>query len=147
MVRFAEKKIQMPATGYSGTPLAKKLGIKENYIIRLINAPQYYFQLFTDFPANVKVVTDTKSKKDFIHYFAVQAETLQKDILSLKNQIQMNGIIWISWYKKSAKMPSDITEDFIRQLALRNGMVDIKVCAVDEMWSGLKLVIPVKERK
>ena len=72
---------------------------------------------------------------------------LQRDILKLKDQIEQNGMIWISWPKKSSKVETDITEDLIRNLALKNGLVDIKVCAVDETWSGLKLVIPVKNRK
>lgn len=136
--------IQPP--GYSGTPLAKKLGIKENFKIKLINAPKYYFDLFSDVPSNIKIVKDNKSKKDFIHYFATNAEALNKDISSLKNQLEQHGMIWISWYKKSAKIPTDITGDIIRDIALKNKLVDIKVCAVDEIWSGLKLVIPVKDR-
>ena len=132
--------------GYSGTPLAKKLGIKENLKIKLINAPEYYFNLFSDFPPNVKIIKDNKSKKDFIHYFARNAEALNKDITSMKNQLEQHGMIWISWYKKSAKIPTDITGDIIRDIALKNNLVDIKVCAVDEFWSGLKLVIPVKDR-
>src|SRR5258706_15057190 len=133
-------------SGYSGTPLAKKLGIKEKFIIKLINAPAYYFDLFSNFPSGVKIVKDNTSKKNFIHYFATNAEALDKDITSLKNQLEPNGMIWISWYKKSAKIPTDVTEDIIRDIALKNNLVDIKVCAVDEIWSGLKLVIPVKDR-
>jgi len=136
----------MKTAGYSGTPLAKKLGIKKNFKINLINAPEYYFDLFSDFPSGVKIVKDNKSKKDFIHYFATNAEALNKDITSLKNQLVPNGMIWISWYKKSAKIPTHITEDIVRGIALKNNLVDIKVCAVDEIWSGLKLVIPVKDR-
>jgi uncharacterized protein YajQ (UPF0234 family) len=135
----------MPTTGYSGTPLAKKLGIKEGFKISLFNKPEYYFELFTDFPANVKVINN--SKVDFIHYFTKEGKQLQKDIIKLKNGIEQNGMIWISWPKKSSKVQTDITEDVIRIIALQNGLVDIKVCAVDEIWSALKLVIPVKDRK
>ena len=136
----------MQTTGYSGTPLAKKLGIKSGFKIRLVNEPKYYFDLFTDMPEQVIVINDKKSKKNLIHYFALTANNLNKDIIALKNEIESNGIIWISWPKKSSKVISDITEDFIRNLALANGLVDIKVCAVDEIWSGLKLVIPLKDR-
>jgi hypothetical protein len=136
----------MPAAGYSGTPLAKKLGIKEGFKLALFNQPDYYFSLFTDFPTDIKL-TNNKSKVDFIHYFAREGKQLQKDIVKLKNRIEQNGMIWISWPKKSAKVPTDVTEDMIRMIALTNGLVDIKVCAVDETWSGLKLVIPVKDRK
>lgn len=133
--------------GYSGTPLAKKLGLKEDFVIQLVNAPDYYFRLFSDLPNNIKIITDNKSKKDFIHYFATESGKLNKDIISFKKQLQPNGMIWVSWYKKSSKIQTDVTENMIRDLALKNGLVDIKVCAVDELWSGLKLVIPVKERE
>jgi hypothetical protein len=141
-----KKIITMPSSGYSGTPLAKKLGIKEGFKIRLVNQPAYYFELFTDMPENISLLTDKKTKKNLIHYFTKQAEDLQKDIGPLRNEIEPNGMIWISWPKKASKMVTDITEDVIRNLALANGLVDVKVCAVDEIWSGLKLVIPVKDR-
>ena len=136
----------MTNTGYSGTPLARKLGIKEGFKIRLVNQQQYYFQLFDDFPENVSIKTDKKSKKNLIHYFTKEASELIENINSLKNEIELNGIIWISWPKEASKITTDITEDTVRNLALKNGLVDIKVCAVDQIWSGLKLVIPVKDR-
>ncbi|MBS1507892.1 MAG: DUF3052 family protein [Bacteroidetes bacterium] len=136
----------MSSAGYSGTPLAKKLGIKTNTALRFINAPDYYFKLFTDFPPNTITVKDRRNKVDFIHYFETSFVTLKSEIPELKRQLQPNGMIWVSWYKKSAKKPTDITEDLIRSVALENGLVDVKVCAIDEMWSGLKLVIPVKDR-
>jgi Protein of unknown function (DUF3052) len=141
------KTLQMKTSGYSGTPLAKKLGLKEGFKIRLVNQPDYYFKLFTDIPENIEILNDKKSKKNLIHYFTKEAKDLNKDIISLRNEIEPNGMIWISWPKKASKIVTDITEDIIRDLALKNGLVDIKVCAVDEIWSGLKLVIPVKERK
>jgi hypothetical protein len=136
----------MKTAGYSGTPLAKKLGIKTNTALRFVNLPDYYFKLFVDFPPNVKIVKDEKNKVDFIHYFESSLDQLTRELPALKRQLQPNGTMWISWYKKSSKKPTDITEDLIRQLALQNGLVDVKVCAVDEDWSGLKLVIPVKDR-
>lgn len=136
----------MKAAGYSKTPLAKKLGIKEGFKIRLVNQPDYYFSLFTDMPENCSIINDKKIKKNFIHYFARQAKKLQKDILLIKKEIEEDGIIWVSWYKKTSKIPTDVTENFIRELALANGLVDIKVCAVDETWSALKLVIPIRDR-
>ena len=136
----------MTNTGYSATPLARKLGIKEGFKIRLVNQPQYYFQLFDDFPENVSIKTDKKSKKNLIHYFTKEASELIENINLLKNEIELNGMIWISWPKKASKITTDITEDTVRNLAVKNGLVDIKVCAVDEVWSGLKLVIPVKDR-
>ncbi len=136
----------MDTAGYSGTPLAKKLGIKENFIIMLVNEPTYYFGLFSDMPAGIKTITDKHSKVNFIHYFATNLKALYNDIDLLRSQLEPNGMLWVSWYKKSSKMATDVTEDLIRELALKNKLVDIKVCAVDEVWSGLKLVIPVKER-
>ena len=136
----------MKATGYSGTPLARKLGIKEGFKIRLVDQPDYYFDLFTDLPETLTILKDKKTKKNLIHYFTKSAAALHKDIVALRNEIEPNGMIWISWPKKASKITTDITEDTIRELALKNGLVDIKVCAVDEVWSGLKLVIPVKDR-
>jgi len=135
----------MKAAGYSGTPLAKKLGFKDSYIIRVVNEPHYYFNLFTDFP-DISISKEKRKKKNLIHYFATQFSKLQKDISVLKDEIEQDGAIWISWPKKSSGVATDITEDVIRDLALKNGLVDVKVCAVDETWSGLKLVIPVKNR-
>ena len=132
--------------GYSGTPLAKKLGIKEGFRVSLFHQPEYYFNLFTDFPNDVKIINN-KTKADFIHYFTKEEKQLTRDIRQLKNQIEQNGMIWISWPKKSSKVETDVTEDTVRNLALKNGLVDIKVCAVDEIWSGLKLVIPLKDRQ
>jgi len=133
--------------GYSSTPLAKKLGIKSNFKIRVINAPDYYFNLFTDLPNDIIILNDKKLKKNFIHLFVKTLNEFEKHIHELKNEIEPGGIIWVSWYKKSAKIPTDVTEDKIRESALANGLVDIKVCAVDDVWSGLKLVIPVSKRK
>ena len=135
----------MPLYGYSGTPLSKKLGLKDGFTISVLNQPDYYFDLFVDLP-EIQITKDKKLKKDFIHYFVTKEKILLKDIGDLKEQIVQNGMIWISWPKKSSKVETDITEDVIRNIALKNGLVDIKVCAVDEVWSGLKLVIPLKER-
>jgi hypothetical protein len=136
----------MATAGYSGTPLAKKLGIKDGSRIALFHQPEYYFQLFTDFPENVEVINNP-SNLDLIHYFTKEEKQLVADISKLKSQIKPNGMIWISWPKKSSKVETDITEDIIRGIALKNGLVDVKVCAVDNTWSGLKLVVPVKDRK
>jgi hypothetical protein len=136
----------MTASGYSGTPLAKKLGIKERFKIRLVNQPAYYFDLFTDLPENVEILTNKKNTKNLVHYFTKKATDLHRDIQSLRREIFPSGILWISWPKKASKIQTDVTEDIIRNMALANGLVDIKVCAIDETWSGLKLVVPVKDR-
>ena len=139
-------KITPQPAGYSGTPLAKKLGIKPGDNIMLINAPDYYFNLFTDLPAELQINNDLIIKKDFIHFFTKQKEEYLSVLPDLRRQIKPNGIIWVSWPKKASKVVTDITEDLIRTYAIQTGLVDIKVCAVDEIWSGLKLVIPVKDR-
>ncbi|HVS91593.1 MAG TPA: hypothetical protein VHE59_06150 [Mucilaginibacter sp.] len=132
--------------GYSGTPLAKKLGIKDGFYIDLINAPDYYLQLFTDLPPNLYFDPKEDIKIDFIHFFTKSKAEYVALLPVLKDKIRANGIIWISWPKKSSKVATDVTENDIRNFALKTGLVDIKVCAVDEIWSGLKLVIPVKDR-
>jgi hypothetical protein len=136
----------MAQYGYAGTPLGKKLGIKEGFKIRLVNEPANYFDLVADMPENVTRVNDKKTRKDLVHYFTKKTADLQRDITSLRNEIFPNGTIWISWPKKTANLETDVTEDVIRNIALANGLVDVKVCAVDEIWSGLKLVVPVKDR-
>jgi len=132
--------------GYSQTPLAKKLGIKEGFKIRCVNAPGYYFKLFSDLPQEITVSDDKNTKRNFIHVFVQNVKQLESTLPKVKKEIEENGMIWVSWYKKASKIPTDVTEDLVRKIALENGLVDVKVCAVDNVWSGLKLVIPVKNR-
>jgi hypothetical protein len=132
---------------YSGTPLAKKLGLKSNFKIKIIHPPENYWELFSDLPSGLQEVNDSKTPKDFIQCFTTKAEELKPVLPKLKKQLVPNGALWISWPKKASRVPTDITEDTIRELALKNGLVDVKVCAVDEVWSALKLVIPVKDRR
>ena len=137
----------MANAGYSGTPLAKKLGLKEGFIYRLINPPPYYFELFEDLPKNLKEEESLDVKKDFIHFFSKSNAELKSEIHSLVNELKQNGCIWISWPKKSSKVITDLDGNQVRQIGLKHGLVDIKVCAIDSTWSGLKFVIPVKDRK
>ncbi|UOE46471.1 DUF3052 domain-containing protein [Mucilaginibacter sp. SMC90] len=134
-------------TGYSDTSLAKKLGIKAGAKVMLINAPDHYLDLFTDLPPDVYFTDNVSLENDVIHFFSKSADEYRFKLPELMKQIKQNGVIWVSWPKKSSKVVTDITEDLIRNFALQIGLVDIKVCAVDEIWSGLKLVIPVKDRK
>ena len=136
----------MALIGYSGTPLAKKLGIKEGFKIKLINQPDNYYDLFTDFPGQVFIISEVQTKIDFIHYFVLDKTELILNISELKSEIVPNGMLWISWPKKSSGIQTNIDENTIRNVAIDNGMVDIKVCAIDNIWSGLKLVIPLKNR-
>lgn len=131
--------------GYSQAPLAKKLGIKDGFVIRLINEPDHYFELFSDLP-KVKRATAKAGAKNFIHFFTRDAEELLSLLPLLRDELVPDGMIWVSWPKKASKVVTDVTESLVRETALANGLVDIKVCAVDEVWSGLKLVIPISMR-
>lgn len=136
----------MKPTGYSGTPLAKKLGIKAGSSVRLIHQPANYLELFESFP-DVNLASDSNLATNLIHFFTVSRAELSSLLPRLKNEIARDGCIWVSWPKKSSRVDTDITEDVIREVALPLGLVDVKVCAVDETWSGLKLVIRVENRK
>lgn len=133
--------------GYSGTPLVKKLGIHEGDLVILVNPPSNYFKLIGSLPNGAIIVDGKKSNVDFIHLFVKNAAELEEQLPALRKQIKPNGIIWVSWYKKSSAIQTDVTEDTIRKFALPIGLVDIKVCAVDEVWSGLKLVVRKENRK
>ena len=136
----------MTTAGYSKTPLAKKLGIKEGFTLQIINEPEGYYALFKDLPVDIHFTKDPKLKKDFIHYFTKSATELKRDFPSLKQSLVQNGMLWISWPKKASKVVTDVDENVIREVGLKNGLVDVKVCAVNEIWSGLKFVIRVKDR-
>ena len=134
-------------SGYSGTALEKKLGIKEGFKIRLIHAPENYFDFFTEWPQNIEISDDVRLKKNFIHLFTKEFSEYYTQLPLLKMEIQQNGMIWASWPKKASGITTDLTENLIRDYALETGLVDIKVCSVNEVWSALKLVIPLKHRK
>ena len=134
--------------GYSGKTLTQKLGIESETKLLVINQPENYFDLMPDFPFGIEVFTDANTKNvDLIHYFTKEYKDFKKDLPKLKTQILKNGAIWVSWPKKASKVATDMDESKIRDLALEVGLVDVKVCSVDEIWSGLKLVIPVKDRE
>jgi len=137
----------MAIAGYSGTALMKKLGIKPEMKVLLINKPDDYYKLLE------VDITDQTSKKnkipDLIHLFVKSVKEFESEMKALKSIYKKNStiIIWVSWYKKAAKIPTDVTEDVIRNYALKNDLVDVKVCAVSDIWSGLKLVVPLAKRK
>lgn len=133
--------------GYSGTPLAKKLGIKGGYTVLGVNLPDNYGELVEPLPPGVTILSKPQPDIDLIHFFTNSRDELLKGLSEYKKLIKQNGTIWVSWYKKAAKLPTEITEDDVRHTALDLGLVDVKVCAVDEKWSGLKVVIRVENRK
>ena len=127
--------------GYSGTPLVKKLGIKSGYRVALLSAPADYLDLLSELPANVTIDRQLAAADyDFVQAFYVWRADYEADFPRLKAAIHRAGMVWVSWYKKAAKMPTDITEDVVRDVALAGGLVDVKVAAIDAQWSGLKLV-------
>jgi hypothetical protein len=132
--------------GYSGTPLIKKLGIKPGTKLLLLNAPGNYNELLQE------DITPQLCKgnqiPDFIHLFATHSLVFEKGMKKVLNTVPKNTniTVWVSWYKKSSGIKTDLTEDIIRDFALANGLVDVKVCAVDNVWSGLKLVVPLAKR-
>ena len=136
----------MTTVGYSGTPLLKKLGIKDDTKVLLRNPPDNYFELLEQ-----DISPQLCKKSDLpglVHVFAASNKIFEKEMAALQPIWKKNtGVtIWISWYKKSSGMASDLTEDIIRNYALANGLVDVKVCAVSDLWSGLKLVVPLIKR-
>ena len=135
------------SSGYSKTPLARKLGIKEGDKIILENQPTHYRDLFEQFPEGVEEIDATeKESADFIHLFCTSEEALESGLRNLKPTMKKNAILWISWPKGSSSIPTSINRDFIREYVLAIGLVDIKVAAIDDDWSGLKFMYRIKDR-
>jgi hypothetical protein len=136
-----------PVAGYSGTPLAKKLGIGTDHRVWLAQPPANYKTLVAPLPDGVTFVSKPSNTTDVAHMFTSQRVELEKTLRSLRKTLKPDAAIWVSWPKKASKLPTDITEDVIREVALPMGFVDIKVCAIDDTWSGLKLVVRRELRK
>jgi len=132
--------------GYSGTPLAQKLGIKAGVTVVVINSPDNYRSLLGKFANDAKFSNRVTTNSNFIHFFTKHRSELKRQLHRLRSKMAEAATLWVSWPKKSSGISTDITEDVIRAVALPLGFVDIKVCAVDEVWSGLKLVIRRSER-
>ncbi len=131
----------MPTPGYSGTPLAKKLGIAADARVYTFAAPANYAELLAPLPQGVKFDKKVTPSTSLAHVFVTQSKDLAQQLKALRKQLSPSSALWISWPKKASRVATDITEDTIRALALPLGFVDIKVCAVTEVWSGLKLVV------
>ena len=132
--------------GYSGTPLPKKLGIKTGFRLYVKNSPANYEELISPMPEDVQLMRRLSRELDMIHFFTKSQTELTANIEKFMARIKQDGMIWVSWPKKASKVPTDVTEDVIREIILPLGLVDVKVCAVDAVWSGLKLVIRKKNR-
>jgi len=131
----------VPIPGYSGTPLARKLGIATGTRVLVVHAPDDYRDWLAPLPAGVRFVDKVSAAVDVVHVFVDRRAALKSQLDSLRAGIAPGAAVWVSWPKKASKVPTDITEDTIRELALPIGFVDVKVCAVSDVWSGLKLVI------
>jgi hypothetical protein len=129
------------SSGYSGTPLAKKLGIKPGLRVSAPGAPPNYHSLLAPLPDGVEFQARVSKTTDIVHLFTASKAELAGSLARWLKVLGPEAAIWVSWPKKTSKMPTDVTEDTIRAVALPMGLVDIKVCAVDETWSGLKLVL------
>ena len=132
--------------GYSGTPLPKKLGIKENSRIALINAPRDFARELGELPDNAQIVTRITKPLDIALLFVLSERALLRDFHKLAKKLASNGMIWVAWPKKSSGVATDLSEQRVRTIGLDSGLVDVKICAIDDVWSGLKFVIRLKDR-
>ena len=132
--------------GYSGTPLIKKLGIKEGFRVAFVGAPNDFDNELGPLPANVSKIARPQKAMDFVLLFTKSASALQRDFPKLAKTLVPNGMLWISWPKKASGVPTDLSDNNVRKIGLEAGLVDVKVCAVTEIWSGLKFVYRVEDR-
>lgn len=133
--------------GYSGTPLPKKLGIKESHRIAFVNAPAHFSTELGELPASVEIVKKLRAPLDLIVCFVKSEKELVAQFAKLAAKLSPAGMLWIAWPKKSSGTPTDVTETVVRRIGLDGGLVDNKVCAIDEIWSGLRFVIRLKDRQ
>jgi hypothetical protein len=133
--------------GYSGTPLPKKLGVKPNQRIALVNAPTDFAKVLGRLPENAAIVKRPSGPLDLILLFVDREQTLAKQFPILANKLQSNGMIWVAWPKKSSGVATDLVFEKVQRIGLDCGLVDVKICAVDDVWSGLKFVIRLKDRR
>ena len=132
--------------GYSSTPLAKKLGIKEGSRIALVNAPENFRTELGELPDRVDFVKRLTNSLDIIVFFVLSERELAREFAKLAHKLTANGMIWIAWPKKSSGVKTDLTFEPVQRIGLDAGLVDVKICAVDETWSGLKFVYRLKDR-
>ncbi len=144
---YALETLRKEMAGYSKTPLAQKLGIKPGAKVAAINPPAGYRKLLAPLPTGVSFHENAAAGAEFVHLFVTERRTLETELKRLRKLLDDAGVLWVSWPKRSSGLGSDITEDVIREVCLPMGFVDVKVCAVDETWSGLKLMIRRTNRK
>ena len=132
--------------GYSGKPLVQKLGIKTEMRIAIVNAPRGYGRVLGKLPSRVTRKASAVGPLDFVQFFTTERRELERRFAALAGALAPAGMLWISWPKKASGVATDLTEDGIRAIGLAHGLVDVKVAAVDEVWSGLKFVRRLKDR-
>ena len=130
-----------PPAGYSGTPLVRKLGFKPGMRVHYAGAPDGLDELLGELPDGVRVLSRPAPQLDLVLLFVVSRRDLERRLGGLHAKLCQDGMLWVAWPKRASKVPTDMTEDVVRDVALPRGLVDVKVCAIDETWSGLKLVI------
>ncbi|HEY3040961.1 MAG TPA: hypothetical protein VGJ66_19635 [Pyrinomonadaceae bacterium] len=134
--------------GYSGTPLQKKLGFKEGFRVGLVNSPEGFPQELGVLPGGVNISTERLPKPlDLILFFAESQQVLRREFPRLAKKLNKNGMLWIAWPKKASGVATDLSDNSVRNIGLDAGLVDVKVCAVNDIWSGLKFVYRLKDRK
>lgn len=133
-----------PSAGYSGTPLVRKLGIKSSARIHLVGVPQGFERTLGELPEGAR--STPRGTLDFAMLFARRKADLRKAFPRLRDRLETNGMLWVAWPKKAAKLETDLSEGVVREFGLGAGLVDVKICAVDETWSGLKFVRRLKDR-
>jgi hypothetical protein len=133
--------------GYSGTPLPRKLGIKENQRIALVQPPKNFLDQLGELPENSAIVKRLTKPLDLVLTFVTREKNLAKEFPELAAKLSMNGMIWVAWPKKSSGVETDLTFAHVQRIGLHCGLVDVKICAVDDVWSGLKFVYRLKDRK
>ncbi|HET9839230.1 MAG TPA: DUF3052 domain-containing protein [Candidatus Angelobacter sp.] len=132
--------------GYSGTPLVQKIGIKAGHRVILRNHPPSFMKDLGRLPENTKTSERLSGAANVIVYFTDKRSALEKDFAGLSSALVSDGMLWIGWPKKASGRPTDLNENIVREIGLKRGLVDVKVCAIDETWSGLKFVVRVKDR-
>jgi len=133
--------------GYSSTPLPKKLGIKENSRLAFVNAPAGFQDYLGRLPASAEVVKRLTKPLDLVLFFVTTERVLAKEFAKLADKLATNGMIWIAWPKKSSGVTTDLSFERVQRIGLDAGLVDVKICAIDETWSGLKFVFRLRDRK
>lgn len=136
----------MTSAGYSTRSLAEKLGLKAGMQVAFLHAPEGYFALLGPIFETLAIVPQAQGSLDFVHYFSTSRAAYTDDFPALKASLAQNGMLWVSWPKKAAKVPTDLDENVIRDIGLAGGLVDVKVAAIDATWSGLKFVYRVVDR-